>query len=692
MFFQYKHCEQQYVFYICNNKVSLIFEYMDGIKQRINSLREELNQHNYNYYVLSKPTISDYEFDTKMKELTDLENSNPEYYDPNSPSQRVGSDLTKTFRQVEHTYPMLSLGNTYSESEVREFYDRVKKGLNDDFEIVCELKFDGTSISLTYEQGELVLASTRGDGVRGDDVTANVRTIRSIPLKMRGNDYPDRFEIRGEILMPWTVFEDLNRERAEQEETLFANPRNAASGTLKLQDPKIVASRKLDSYLYYMLGENLPADGHYENLMKAREWGFKISDAMRKCKTLEEIFDYIKYWDTERKNLPIATDGIVLKVNSLAQQRNLGYTSKFPRWAIAYKFQAEKALTRLLSVSYQVGRTGAVTPVANLKPVKLSGTTVKRASLYNEDYINQLDLHINDMVSVEKGGEIIPKITAVDASQRGVFDEKVTFAKVCPECGTPLVKAEGEAIYYCPNETECPPQIKGRIEHFITRRAMNITCGPETVDHLYNAKMIKDVADLYTLRWQDVANLERWAEKSAKNLVDSIQSSVNVPYPRVLFALGIRYVGETVAKKLAVAFPDIDRLMAASLDDLMQVDEIGERIACSVKAYLSQQKNLDVIARLRTFGLQFELSEEVISQRTDKLQGLTIVISGTFEKHSRDEYKALIEQNGGKNSGSISSKTNYLLAGDNMGPAKLEKVKKLNIPIISEEDFLKMID
>lgn len=665
---------------------------MDLIKQRIDSLREELNQHNYNYYVLSKPTISDYEFDMKMNELTGLENSHPEYYDPNSPSQRVGSDLTKTFRQVEHLHPMLSLGNTYSETEVRDFYDRVKKGLNDDFEIVCELKFDGTSISLTYEKGELVLASTRGDGVRGDDVTANVRTIRSIPLKLRGNDYPEKFEIRGEVLMPWTVFEDLNRERAAQEESLFANPRNAASGTLKQQDPKVVASRKLDSYLYYMLGDNLPTDGHYENLMKARQWGFKISEAMRKCKTIDEIFDFIKYWDVERKNLPIATDGIVLKVNSLTQQRNLGYTSKFPRWAIAYKFQAEKALTRLLSVSYQVGRTGAVTPVANLQPVKLSGTTVKRASLYNEDYINQLDLHINDMVSVEKGGEIIPKITAVDASQRGASEEKVTFAKTCPECGTALVKAEGEAVYYCPNDTDCPPQIKGRIEHFITRRAMNITCGPETVDHFYNAGMIRNIADLYTLRWQDVSRLERWAEKSAKNLADSIQASVSVPYPRVLFALGIRYVGETVAKKLAVSFPDIDQLMSASVDELMQVDEIGERIACSVAAYLSEQKNLDVIQRLREYGLQFKLSEEVISQRTDKLKGLTIVISGTFAKHSRDEYKTLIEQNGGKNSGSISSKTNYLLAGENMGPAKLEKAEKLNVPIIGEEDFLKIIE
>lgn len=671
---------------------------MNDVKQRIDSLREELNQHNYNYYVLSQPTISDYDFDMKLKELTALEEQYPEFYDPNSPSQRVGSDITKAFKQVPHKYPMLSLGNTYSEAEVMEFYDRVKRGLNDDFEIVCELKYDGTSISLTYEHGKLVQAVTRGDGVQGDDVTANVRTIRSIPLNLRGNDYPDEFEIRGEILMPWTVFEGLNKERAEQEEPLFANPRNAGSGTLKLQDPKVVASRKLDSYLYYMLGEKLPTDGHYENLMKAREWGFKISDATRKCKTPEEIFDFIHHWDIERKNLPVATDGIVLKVNSLTQQRNLGYTSKFPRWAIAYKFQAEKALTRLLSVSYQVGRTGAVTPVANLEPVKLSGTTVKRASLYNEDYINLLDLHINDVVSVEKGGEIIPKITAVDASKRNIFDEKVVFIKNCPECGTPLKKDEGEAVYYCPNDTACPPQIKGRIEHFVTRKAMNIACGPETIELLYNTRlgdkehMLENVADLYTLRWQDMMRLERWAEKSAKNLVDSIQASVSVPYERVLYALGIRYVGETVAKKLAMAFTNIDSLMAAGVEDLVQVDEIGERIARSVVDHFAKEKNREVVEELRRYGLQFSLSEDVISKRTDKLQGLTIVISGTFERHSRDEYKNMIEQNGGKNSGSISAKTSYILAGENMGPAKLEKAGKLGIPIINEEDFLKMIE
>lgn len=664
---------------------------MDSIKQSIDSLRQELSQHNYNYYILSTPTISDFDFDNKLKELTDLEAQHPEYFDPNSPTQRVGSDINKSFRQVAHKYPMLSLSNTYTEEEVTDFYNRVQKGLNDDFEIVCELKYDGTSISLTYIDGQLVQAVTRGDGVQGDDVTANVRTIRTIPLKLNGNDYPHEFEIRGEILMPWSVFDELNKEREEQEEQLFANPRNATSGTIKQQDPKIVAARKLDSYLYYMLGEDLPSDGHYENLMKARQWGFKISDAMRKCKTLEEIFDFIHYWNIERKNLPVATDGIVLKVNSLSQQKNLSYTSKFPRWAIAFKFQAETAVTRLLSVSYQVGRTGAVTPVANLEPVKLSGTIVKRASLYNEDNIKALDLHINDWVSVEKGGEIIPKITTVDTTRRDNSASKVEFIKNCPECNTPLVKDGGEAVYYCPNDTHCPPQIKGRIEHFITRKAMNISGGAETVEHLYAAGLIRNIADLYTLRWQDVARLERWAEKSAKNLIESIQNSVSIPYDKVLFALGIRHVGETVARKLVMAFPNIDLLMNASVEDLVQVDEIGEKIAQSIVFYFSEEANRDVVQKLRGYGLQFELSEAIISKKTDKLNNLTIVISGTFEKHSRDEYKALIEQNGGKNSGSISAKTSYVLAGDNMGPAKLEKAEKLGVTIINEDQFLEMI-
>lgn len=665
---------------------------MESIGQQIDQLREQLNIHNYNYYVLSNPTISDFDFDKKMQELIDLETAHPEYADPSSPSQRVGSDITKTFNQVAHIYPMLSLSNTYSEAEVIEFYNRVKKDLNDDFEIVCELKYDGASISLTYTNGKLTQAITRGDGVKGDDITANVKTIRSIPLSLRGNDYPSLFEIRGEILMPWKVFEDLNKDRAEQEENLFANPRNATSGTLKLQDSKIVATRKLDAYLYYILGENLPTTGHYENLLKAKEWGFKTSDATKKCSTLEEVFHFIKYWDVERKNLPVATDGIVLKVNSLLQQKNLGNTAKSPRWAIAYKFQAEQEVTRLLSVSYQVGRTGAVTPVANLEPVKLSGTTVKRASLYNADAIEALDLHINDMVYVEKGGEIIPKITRVDLDARTEGNQKVEFITECPECGTTLIRDEGEAAYYCPNYMGCPPQIKGRIEHYLTRKAMDIAGGSETVEHLFAAGMIHNVADLYTLQWEQVAELERWAEKSAKNLIQSIADSVNIPYPRVLYALGIRFVGETVAKKVAKAFPSIDLLMQATVEQLVEVDEIGERIAQSIVDFFKKEENQDIISKLRQFGIQFETSESITDQQTNKLNGLTIVISGTFEKHSRDEYKALIDLNGGKNSGSISAKTNYILAGANMGPAKLEKAQKLGVNILNEEEFLKMIE
>lgn len=665
---------------------------MESIGQQIEQLREELNMHNYNYYVLSNPTISDFDFDKKMQELIDLETSHPEYADPSSPSQRVGSDITKTFNQVEHIYPMLSLSNTYSEAEVIEFYNRIKKDLNDDFEIVCELKYDGASISLTYTDGKLTQAVTRGDGVKGDDITANVKTIRSIPLSLRGNDYPALFEIRGEILMPWKVFEELNKERAEQEENLFANPRNATSGTLKLQDSKVVATRKLDAYLYYMLGENLPTNGHYENLLKAKEWGFKTSDATIKCSTLDEVFAFIKKWDVERKNLPVATDGIVLKVNSLLQQKNLGYTAKSPRWAIAYKFQAEQEVTRLLSVSYQVGRTGAITPVANLEPVKLSGTTVKRASLYNADAIDALDLHINDMVYVEKGGEIIPKITRVDTDAREAGNLKVEFIKECPECGTTLIRDEGEAAYYCPNYMGCPPQIKGRIEHYLTRKAMDIAGGSETVEHLFNAGLIHNVADLYTLQWEQVAELERWAEKSAKNLIQSIADSVNIPYPRVLYALGIRFVGETVAKKVAKAFPSIDLLIQATVEQLVEVDEIGERIAQSIVDFFNKEENQDIIRKLRQFGIQFETCGSITDQQTNKLEGLTIVISGTFEKHSRDEYKVLIDLNGGKNSGSISAKTNYVLAGANMGPAKLEKAQKLGVKILNEDEFLKMIE
>jgi len=667
---------------------------MATIQQQIETLRAELHRHNHNYYVLNAPEITDFEFDRMMRELQDLEQAHPEYYDENSPTMRVGSDLSKEFRQVTHKYPMLSLGNTYSEGEVTDFYDRARKMLGDEeFEICCEMKYDGTSISLTYENGLLVSAVTRGDGVKGDDVTDNVKTIRTIPLKLQGTDYPKSFEIRGEILMPWSVFEKLNEERAANEEPLFANPRNAASGTLKLQNSSVVASRKLDAYLYYMLGEELPCDGHYENLQKAREWGFKISDATRKVSTLQEVFDFIRYWDTERKNLPVATDGIVLKVNSLRQQKNLGYTAKSPRWAIAYKFQAERACTRLNSISYQVGRTGAITPVANLDPVQLSGTVVKRASLHNADIIEGLDLHIGDMVYVEKGGEIIPKITGVDKEARFMVGDKVQFITRCPECGTPLMRNEDEAAHYCPNDKACPPQIKGKIEHFITRKAMNIDgMGPETVEQFYNVGLIKNIADLYDLHAADLQLLERMGERSANNIIEGIRKSTEVPYPRVLFALGIRYVGETVAKKLANAFPTIDKLKEATLDDLIHVDEIGERIAQSVIRWFADEDNLQLIERLKVAGLQFELSEEVLSERTDRLAGKSIVISGVFTHHSRDEYKALIEKHGGKNVGSISGKTSFILAGENMGPSKLEKATKLGVAIVNEEEFLGMIE
>lgn len=663
-----------------------------NIKERIEELRAELHRHNYNYYVLNAPEISDKQFDDMMRELQDLEKEHPEYQDENSPTMRVGSDINKNFTQVAHKYPMLSLGNTYSESEVAEFYERVKKALNEDFEICCELKYDGTSISLTYEDGKLIRAVTRGDGEKGDDVTDNVKTIRCIPLVLHGN-YPPSFEIRGEILMPWVVFEELNREKEAREEPLFANPRNAASGTLKLQNSAIVASRKLDSYLYYLLGENLPCDGHYENLQTAAQWGFKISEHMKKAHTLQEVMDYINYWDTERKNLPVATDGIVLKVNSLRQQKNLGYTAKSPRWAIAYKFQAERALTRLNKVTYQVGRTGAITPVANLDPVQLSGTIVKRASLHNADIIEGLDLHIGDMVYVEKGGEIIPKITGVDKEARTMLiGEKVKFITRCPECGSQLIRYEGEAAHYCPNETACPPQIKGKIEHFISRRAMNIDgLGPETVDMFYRKGLIANAADLYTLTADDIKDLERMGEKSADNIIKGIASSKDVPFERVLFALGIRFVGETVAKKIAKSFANIEELEQADMATLTNIDEIGEKIAQSIVSYFANASNRQLVERLKEAGLQFSRSEEDLSGYTDKLSGQSIVISGVFQHHSRDEYKALIEKNGGKNSGSISSKTSFILAGDNMGPAKLEKAQKLGIRIMNEDEFLELI-
>ena len=662
------------------------------VKEKIDQLRADLHRHNYNYYVLNAPEISDKEFDDRMRELQELEKEHPEYQDDNSPTMRVGSDLNKNFTQVAHKYPMLSLGNTYSESEVTDFYDRVKKALNEDFEICCELKYDGTSISLTYENGKLVRAVTRGDGEKGDDVTDNVKTIRTIPLVLHGS-YPESFEIRGEILMPWEVFEELNREKEAREEPLFANPRNAASGTLKLQNSAIVASRKLDAYLYYLLGEELPCDGHYENLQAAAGWGFKTSEHMKKAHSLEEVFEYIRYWDTERKNLPVATDGIVLKVNSMRQQKNLGFTAKSPRWAIAYKFQAERALTRLNKVTYQVGRTGAVTPVANLDPVQLSGTIVKRASLHNADIIEGLDLYIGDMVYVEKGGEIIPKITGVDKDARSMLiGEKVKFITHCPECGSKLIRYEGEAAHYCPNETSCPPQIKGKIEHFIGRKAMNIDgLGPETVDMFYRLGLIKNTADLYQLTADDIKNLDRMGEKSAENIIKGIEASKEVPFERMLFALGIRFVGETVAKKIAKSFNDIDELENANLEKLINIDEIGEKIAQSILTYFANPLNRELIERLKSTGLQLYRREEDLSGYTDKLAGQSIVISGVFTHHSRDEYKELIEKNGGKNVGSISAKTSFILAGENMGPAKLEKAHKLGIKLMSEDEFLTLI-
>lgn len=665
------------------------------VKEQIERLRNELHRHNYNYYVLNAPEISDQEFDRMMRELQDLEAAHPEFDDPDSPTRRVGSDLNQEFVQVPHRYPMLSLSNTYNKQEVADFYERVRSGLEGEpFEICCEMKYDGLSISLTYEQGRLVRAVTRGDGVQGDDVTENVKTIRCIPLRLNGNGYPEEFEIRGEILMPWTSFETLNREREEREEPLFANPRNAASGTLKSKNSAVVAQRKLDAYLYYLLGEHIPFDGHYENLQAARSWGFKISGGMKKVTTLQDIYDFIDYWDVERKNLPVATDGIVLKVNSQRQQRALGYTAKSPRWAIAYKFQAERARTRLNAVTFQVGRTGTVTPVANMDPVQLAGTVVRRATLHNADVMEQLDLHIGDMVYVEKGGEIIPKIVGVDADARGAeTGPRAEFITRCPECGAELVRYEGEAAWYCPNDTACPPQIKGRIEHYISRRAMNIdSLGPETVDDYYRRGLIRDVADLYDIQVQQINGEDGTREKSAQKIVRSIADSVEVPFERVVFALGIRFVGEIAAKALARHFKSMDALASASLEDMLQINGIGVVIAESVIRYFANEANRDLVRRLREKGVRMELSDEELSSHSDKLSGQSIVVSGVFSLHSRDEYKAMIEQHGGKNVGSISSKTSFVLAGANMGPAKLEKAGKLGIPILSEEEFLKKIE
>ncbi len=671
-------------------------------KDRILQLRRELHEHNHRYYVLNQPTISDQDFDFLLHELQELEAKHPEMYDDNSPTQRVGNDINQQFNQVEHRYPMLSLANTYNREDVQTWYTQVSKGLEgQEFEICCEMKYDGLSISLTYENGRLVRAVTRGDGVRGDDVTQNVRTIRCIPLQLpedlsaenMAGGYPETFEIRGEILLPWESFRRLNAEREESGERLFANPRNAASGTLKSQNSRVVAERGLDAYLYYLLGEQLPSDGHYENLTQCARWGFKMSEGMKKCKTLQEVMDYISYWDVERKNLPVATDGIVLKVNSLRQQQHLGYTAKSPRWAIAYKFKAERVCTPLLEVTYQVGRTGAVTPVANMAPVWLAGTTVKRATLNNEDFIRSFDLHVGDYVYVEKGGEIIPKIVGVDVSRRSADAEPVRFVTRCPECGAELVRYEGEAAHYCPNEAGCPPQIKGRIEHFIARKAMNImTLGAETVDDYYNRGLIHNFADLYELTPQQITSGNENRIVSAQKVVKGISDSKEVPFERVVFALGIRFVGETTARLLARHFKDMDSLANASLDQLLEVDGVGNVIAESVIRYFNDKDNMEIINRLRRYGLNMKLSEQQLSDRSDTLAGKSVVISGVFQHHSRDEYKQIIEQHGGKNVGSISGKTSFILAGANMGPSKLQKAEKLGIPVVSEDDFLEMIN
>ena len=662
-------------------------------REEIIALRKELEEANYKYYVLNMPTLSDREFDEKMRRLQDLEKAHPELADKNSPTQHVGSDLGKKgFEQVIHQYPMLSLANSYSLDEIQDWLHK----LPSDVEIVCELKFDGLSISLWYENGFLTKAVTRGDGVKGDNVIDNIRTIATIPQRLEG--VPSHFELRGEVLLPWASFERLNKEREEQEEPLFANPRNAASGTLKLLDSQEVKRRGLTCYLYYMLGEDLPGTTHYERLETARRWGFPISEYVKVCKNLDEVNDYIRYWDTERKNLPVATDGIVLKVNNLAQQQELGFTAKTPRWAIAYKFPAERQLTRLKQITYQVGRTGVVTPVANLDPIQLSGTMVQRATLHNEDFIRSLDLHEGDMVWVEKGGEIIPKIVSVDKPQNSKGYARDTqgidyqFPTLCPECGTPLVRVEGEAAWRCPNETGCQPQIKGKIEHFVSRKAMNIDgLGEETIDLFFERGMLHNIADIYALRKDDIAQLERLGDKSADNILSGIEASKQVPWARVLFALGIRMVGETTAKKIAKRFPSIDALQAATKEELIAVEDVGEQIADNIIAYLHNEQNLLIINRLREAGVTMKEESGEWKAESDKLAGKTIVISGTFTQHSRDEYKDLIEAHGGKNSGSVSKKTSFILAGENMGPEKRKKAEELGIPLMSEEEFLQLI-
>lgn len=662
-------------------------------KEQIRKLRTQLHDYNYRYYVLNRSDVTDEEFDRLMHQLQELEARHPELFDPNSPTQRVGSDLSEGFSQVTHRYPMLSLANTYNEEEVAGWYENIQRDLGGEpFEVCCELKYDGLSISLTYEEGRLLRAVTRGDGTRGDDVTTNVRTIRTIPLVLPGKGYPHQFEIRGEVLMPWSVFEEINIERQAAEEPLLANPRNAASGTLKSLDSRLVARRHLDAYLYYLLGDEVPFDGHYENLQAARQWGFPISEGMQKVDTLEDIYRFIAHWETARHDLPVATDGIVLKVNSGRQQRTLGFTAKSPRWAIAYKFKAERVCTRLNDVSYQVGRTGAVTPVANMDAVLLAGTTVRRATLNNEDFIRSFDLHLGDYVYVEKGGEIIPKIVGVDLTRRDAAAQPVKFVDRCPECGAQLVRYDGEAAHYCPNDSGCPPQIKGRIEHFIARRAMNIdSIGPETVDEYYRRGLIHNIADLYDIRIKQIDG-DGSRQKSARKIVNGIHASLAVPFERVLFALGIRFVGETSARVLARHFKSMDALMEARLDELLEVEGVGRVIAESIIRYFRNPDNRTIVERLRGYGLQMALATSWQQGLTHRLEGQSIVISGVFEHYNRDQYKALIEQHGGKNVGSISSKTSFILAGVNMGPAKLQKAEQLGIKVMSEDEFLRLIN
>lgn len=666
---------------------------MDAIKKKIEELSRQLDEHNYNYYVLSHPIISDFEFDKLLEELIALEKAHPEYLLPSSPSQRVGGQITKEFKTVKHKYAMLSLGNTYSEEELIDFDERVKKGLHGPYEYVCELKYDGVAIGLTYVDGKLVRAVTRGDGEQGDDVTTNVKTIKSIPLKLRGSNHPKEFEIRGEIFMTRSSFNKINKEREEIGEPPLANPRNAASGTLKMQDSNVVAKRNLSCYFYFMLGEDLPYKGHYENLQAAKEWGFRVPDSIIKTDSINGVFKFINKWDKERNELEFEIDGIVLKINSYEQQKMLGLTSKSPRWAIAYKFKAQRVSTVLKSISYQVGRTGAITPVANLEPVLLAGTTVKRASLHNADIIEKLDIRVGDTVFVEKGGEIIPKVIAVDESKRAELSVKTEYIHYCPECNTPLIRNEGEANHYCPNELGCPPQVIGKIVHFVGRKAMDIdSLGAETIAQLYEHKLISTIADLYTLKKEQLLHLERMAEKSVNNLLEGIEASKQVPFERVLYAIGIRHVGETTAKKLAFYFKNIEALESANVEQLLEVGDIGERIAETIVAYFKDQRIIEIINRLKASGLQFELSENQLTSTSDKLKDKSFVVSGVFSKFSRDDLKKTIEQNGGKNVGSISGKTSYVIAGENMGPEKLKKAEKLGITVISEDDFLKMIE